>query len=945
LIVSTAIAGSASNPNRGNSTIYKNPKSQIVNIGTGSFAVSSDLPIGERINVFNQRKNYFLGENKIKVTLAKEVNIGKYHYDNTLTVLSQETFNPGDLLTFVNVANTTDKNYLYSASTPSGVITGISGTTYNGENPTNVTINYADPNDNTQNSNLSINYNLPYGSTETNYKYPADIEYYQVVTAVTVSQLITMLKNENGEIIQNSPQSLFNVLYGKTIVDVYSQSVNYEKIESYDIQSIDYLEGVESQYVLVLQRGVDPYSPLYVNEYRLGNLFGVGEDDNRFTFTATTRLNIPIQKITTTSKIQEYNQSSIYYQSYFFSPGISGEITPGYEFTGYTTTNTAYYGLLDSTQSLPTSSNVVNGEVVTMTSNGFYSNTQNVSKYDLSEDVSGISFISVNQYGDSVIYEDISYEYYSKSLFSLSNPSLTISTPELNVLRTDRLPTSDGLDGGSWETNPSILQQNLNFSVYLINTLNEDISSMAFSTGANIVTADLEGLPNSNKVLESFDCENMVGLKCYSGIGSDFGINTGCPESDAVENGCYLFMRKPLTDLLNGKDIATFGEWGYRFRFFYGLCRGVLSQSFMNSWINGTLYAFPIQVDTYYNSKNKPEPPVFCKQVAYFDSNTNNFYYRSSPYNDSLNKFVGMFTGNEASVNVLNLLFPTTIVNLGMKDYFYSEITFEPSTNAYIMTNLNPTSYGDTSDLINLFVISRITDEGFLKQIITFGDSSLNQLFSRYDSDGVFDLRRRRLDGDIAQLLSINSEIGNVNFSPEFYTAEGTYPSVDIGGTANAPIVEVWFSSTTQDLQTKDYLTPGRIDFRGANNVGFYPYPYGIKSQVVPFYSWNLDNTQTIFGNQYNNWGTNSKDIIQNTRYQSLDRSSLATKYFVGSNMGSNDLNARGYIFNVDSNGNYTTSGAQKQSFLTGAPFHFYFGVVRGDSALDKFKTKYSLNE
>jgi hypothetical protein len=34
------------------------------------------------------------------------------------------------------------------------------------------------------------------------------------------------------------------------------------------------------------------------------------------------------------------------------------------------------------------------------------------------------------------------------------------------------------------------------------------------------------------------------------------------------------------------------------------------------------------------------------------------------------------------------------------------------------MNSLNPTSYSDTSDLVNLFVISRITDENFLQQLL-----------------------------------------------------------------------------------------------------------------------------------------------------------------------------------------------------------------------------------
>ena len=226
--------------------------------------------------------------------------------------------------------------------------------------------------------------------------------------------------------------------------------------------------------------------------------------------------------------------------------------------------------------------------------------------------------------------------------------------------------------------------------------------------------------------------------------------------------------------------------------------------------------------------------------------------------------------------------------------------------------------------------------------MIPLGDNSLDQLFSRY---------QKRIDGDLAQLMSINSEIGNINFSPEYYSnipGQTNQPST-ILGSPSYPIMAVWFSSTTEDLQVKDYLTPGRINFRGSNNVGYYPYPYGIKSQVVPFYQWQLSNKNTIFGNEDNDWATSSGDIVQNTRYQSLDRFASNTPYFYSNNSSSNDLNARGYIFNVSgvvgNGGTYLKDGAINSKFLVGAPFQFYFGTIKGETALDKFKTKYSVDE
>ena len=64
-----------------------------------------------------------------------------------------------------------------------------------------------------------------------------------------------------------------------------------------------------------------------------------------------------------------------------------------------------------------------------------------------------------------------------------------------------------------------------------------------------------------------------------------------------------------------------------------------------------------------------------------------------------------------------------------------------------------------------------------------------------------------------------------------------------------------------------------------------------------------------------------------------------------------NDLTARAYIYSVDGNvtsypttgGLYTYTPQTSSKFLVGAPFQFYFGVVKGQSALDRFKTKYSL--
>lgn len=854
------------------------------------------------------------------------------------------------------------------------------------------------------------------------YIYPSDIEYYQVLTAITITKTIV-----NGQPQYNVPFPGTGTSFWKTLnADNKLISFeyvcgegdrecgyfpltypNYDRLGSYNASQVPIpninspfsyslptsnFEDYENQKILILQRGVDPYSPLMMNRYGIGRIMGYSTEDE-VTFTAMTRMNIPIQSLPSGNglSVQNHgNQNNISNSSYFYTPGIVGQSGPGFDYSSYTTPNVGLYGALDSSAStVKTSTSTFNSSnyVQTITSNGFtgvvskttnklYSSAIADNLYDGSEDLSGAAIMVKGGWSVSRIClnfaNDISGEYCADAPYGVNPTAVPVyfspilypkytGTSEVNmsnsskiIMRTDRLPSSDYIDnGGNLDGSVSLLQQNAGFSIYLLDNGSVlAFSNPSFTLGSDMVTANIEGLPNSQNALATLgDCENMVGLTCYTtgygtdGIGNTFGVTPGCQSSDYVENGCYVMVNEPLIDL--GKDLKTFAEWGFRFRFFYGLCRGVLSQSFMNNWVNGSLYMFPIQVDIFYNSNNQPSAPSFANEVVYFDSSSNNFFYRSSPYNVTTKKFVGRPTsGLDASVNDRNLLFPTTIINLGIKDDFYQEILFDPSAKGYIMKSLNPTSYSDTSDLVNLFVISRITDEGFLRQIIAFGDSSLQQLFSR---DG----NSRRIDGDLAQAMSINSEYGVIPFSPQFYTAtNSSNDPVRIVGPMNDPTMAVFFSSTTQDLQNKDYLSPGVIDFRPSNNANAITYKYGIKSQEVPYYQWQIQpkTNSGVFGTQKNNWLTNRNDIFSRN-YQSLDRRDIITpSYLIPSSYPISDTFARGYIFNVSAttynNFNYSfNNGNWENHILVGAPNHFYFGVIKGETALDKFKAKYSIDE
>jgi hypothetical protein len=496
-----------------------------------------------------------------------------------------------------------------------------------------------------------------------------------------------------------------------------------------------------------------------VNKYGIGRILGYLDED-AVTFTAMTRMNIPIQALPSSNgvSVQKHdNQNNISYSSYFYTPGIVGQTSPGLNYSAYTTPNFGFYGALDSsvstvyTNSPPLIStnyvqNIsVNGltGVASKTTNRYYSASIADNYYDGSEDLSGGAIMTKGNYVQTRICINFAntfspkwgvYEYCDYAIWGFLPNSLptyfspilyptSTGTSEVNmsnstkiIMRTDRLPSSDYIDDKEILTGSvSLLQQNAGFAVYPIGGAGYTFNNPTISLGADLVTADIEGQLAATNVLTTLgSCEEMVGLDCYSGNGVNFGVQLGCQAGDVVENGCYIMVNDPLFSL--GQDLGTFAEWGFRFRFFYGLCRGVLSQSFMNNWVNGSLYAFPIQVDTYFNKLNQPENPRFADEVVYYEKDTKNFYYRSSPFRitgstSGSGVFIGRpVTGLSAPVNRRNLLFPTTIINLGIKDDFYKEIIFDPSAKGYIMKSLAPTSYSDTSDLVNLFVNSRITD-------------------------------------------------------------------------------------------------------------------------------------------------------------------------------------------------------------------------------------------
>jgi hypothetical protein len=109
-------------------------------------------------------------------------------------------------------------------------------------------------------------------------------------------------------------------------------------------------------------------------------------------------------------------------------------------------------------------------------------------------------------------------------------------------------------------------------------------------------------------------------------------------------------------------------------------------------------------------------------------------------------------------------------------------------------------------------------------------------------------------------------------------------------------------------------------------------------------YKWERNDSNgyvSILGNEENNWYTNLNGIYE-TKYQ--DMSFITTEYFQASN-GPNT----GYIYNYNNLGVPTFAPSLNPNnsprFVVGAPYHFYFGLLKGKSSLNRYIKKYVIGQ
>jgi len=919
-------------------------------------AFSTDLPLPERINLFNVKAKYFeqtvpnisyntgisfqnggKGTNQIKVRFAKDLNnpstpltslpLGtSSHLDNVLAIVVQDgvgsSFVQGQMVTFQDSTMSNDINFTGATANDFG-LNSITGTSLlQSATTTPVTVTWANPNGIGQGGNYTTIYNLTGTSINGTmfHQFPMDVEYFQVITAMTYSDYI----------LKSSTQ-LDNSLRSR------------------------YLEN--TFYINRIKR--------YKGSCCFGNVIVEGQY----------KLNIPIQggprntqHIGNNTTSDTYSGHKLFYPSYQFLPS---------DMSGFTTQLTNYYSKVDNNNPDNNGAAGTQNELNLGLKVGYpnyntnqtsgpnnqyliewsseyeqsgckayaptpYSLELNKRRYYKYENIEGGSFLSIyyvtildpsngkcKKEGDAACANT---RYYCPRY--TAGYSINVS-PNI-VMRSDRLPTSTF----DFKPDPNNdyyrpLHANPGFEIYLIDDAGGN-ANPPYNSGVSDSGSFEDGFKNS-PVLDSLSCNNLAPFSCYytnEGVTNIRQKNDKCWQNGIngdliMRNGCYVFVTVPLLSIL--KDTELLVEWRARLIYNFAACRNVFGHTFTNNWINGTLFAFPFKNETTFDKELNPVYD-YCDNVIYRDTTVNNFYYRSAAYSNT-NKFVGVKSISTEG-NARNLMYPTTVMDLGPRDYFVQEMSMTDDFDGYVANKLNSTTFNDVSELLNQFMLNRLTGRSLLQNIFAV---SVNNFFSR---------KNDMIDGDYAQMNSINSEFGVVAFDPTTY--KDTDIVQNLGDKDN--VFGIFFSSNTE---FRDFISPKRTIYFGGGPVSLSDCAFGnipVKTQEVPFYQWEIKDNESsddnnIFGSQKNEWFADKLNGVQflSFKYQSMDRLLSSCRYFRTNNQSQTDF-FKGYIYSVDSTGKISANISDwnqntypNRVITVGAPFHFYFGLKKGASAFDKF--------
>jgi hypothetical protein len=341
------------------------------------------------------------------------------------------------------------------------------------------------------------------------------------------------------------------------------------------------------------------------------------------------------------------------------------------------------------------------------------------------------------------------------------------------------------------------------------------------------------------------------------------------------------------------------------------MCGGITSYTFSNSWLNGSLYFFQ------FRRRRGGSNAKYCKDLIYRNEDQTgvHYYYRSTPY------YNGNFIGQVGERSYGEILFPTTVMDLGPRNMYINEICVDPEldVNCSISKSIGSTSYQDINDLMEYVIAS--------KEVKEQGRLEVQDLFDRRSGG--------KIDGDIAQLLNFNSQMGLFGYDDEdpespYYTSGSTI--FDGAGPLGLDFV---FSEDDEDTVIKEKDgTLLRLCINSAGNLTE-------TAQEVPYFRWNKRgdgfgpngtlsenqdwNLNTIYSTKYQG-GWNYVGLMENDPYNGAGggpTDNINSHYYDGSLLPPiRDCN----------DDNYAAT-----EIPIGGPFFFYFGLRTGKTSWNKF--------
>jgi hypothetical protein len=306
-----------------------------------------------------------------------------------------------------------------------------------------------------------------------------------------------------------------------------------------------------------------------------------------------------------------------------------------------------------------------------------------------------------------------------------------------------------------------------------------------------------------------------------------------------IRNGLFTII--PAANITNWEaNFAAIGEYCRRKLVGKMFCEGLVNYSFLDNWLSGSLYFFPFKSRIVWDDEQNLDLSVYatsyCEDLVYFKVGTvtnpdKRFYYRSSWYNPVTNKF--------ASARG-TLAHPTTLVDLGPRDEFIKEICVDPNLdpNCSVVRNIGSTSYQDIKGILGLYINYKLD----VASPSNTGD--INSFFKNtgFDSRLPSKMRGKVLNGDIIQLMSMNSEVGIDGFDLLSKKYEMYNPIV------LDPDVYVNFFKSQSDSGSQNGPLP--VQLKLDENDGYRvraclnePGRLTESSQVVPFYLWEKNGT------------------------------------------------------------------------------------------------------